>query len=328
MKKIVFDKRWEGSHGIGRFSSEITKRMKFDSYISVNVKPTSPIDILVTPWFLFFNKSIYFTPGFNAPWFFIRRSILTIHDLNHIDITENSSFLKKIYYNIILKRGCRKALAVFTVSEFSKQRIVDWSGVENNKVIVVGNGVSNEFSPIGPQHEPGYRYIFCVSNRKKHKNEIRLIYAFAEVAANLNVKLVLSGSTTTELSELIEHLNMKKYIVFSGFIEDCDLPNYYRGAIGLIMPSLYEGFGLPVIEAMACGTPTITSSTTSLGEISAGASLFIDPLDIDNISKAITELALNIELRQSLAREGLEHVKKFTWDNTVRKIEEVITAYK
>ncbi|MFZ4833172.1 glycosyltransferase family 4 protein [Rouxiella sp. Mn2063] len=328
MKKIVFDKRWEGSHGIGRFSSEITKRIKFDKYIDAKVKPTSPIDIFVTPWYLFFNRSIYFTPGFNAPWLFVKRSILTVHDLNHVDTPGNSSFLKKIYYNLVLKRGCRKSLAIFTVSEFSKTRIVDWSGVDRNKVVVVGNGVSSEFSPDGPKYQPGYKYILCVSNRKEHKNEVLLIRAFAKIARSSDVKLVFSGSMTPALSELVDKLGIKKHIVFTGFIKDSELPNYYRGATALIMPSLYEGFGLPVIEAMACGIPTIASSTTSLGEIAAGASLLVDPTDIDDISQAIAKIVTNAELRKELSEKGLEHVKQFTWDNTVRKIEEVVKRSK
>jgi len=328
MKKIVFDKRWEGSHGIGRFSSEITKRIKFDKYIDAKVKPTSPIDIFVTPWYLFFNRSIYFTPGFNAPWLFVKRSILTVHDLNHVDTPGNSSFLKKMYYNLVLKRGCRKSIAIFTVSEFSKKRIVDWSGVDRNKVVVVGNGVSGEFSPDGPKHQPGYKYILCVSNRKEHKNEVLLIRAFARIARSSDVKLVFSGSMTPALSELVDKLGIKKHIVFTGFIKDSDLPNYYRGATALVMPSLYEGFGLPVIEAMACGIPTIASSTTSLGEIAAGASLLVDPTDIDDISQALAKIITDAELRKELSEKGLAHVKQFTWDNTVRKIEEVVKRSK
>ncbi len=146
MKKIIFDKRWEGGHGIGRFSSEITKRVNFDGYIKLNIKPTSPLDILVTPWYLFYNKSIYFTPGFNAPWLFVNRSIITIHDLNHIDISGNDSYLKTIYYDFVLKRACKKSLLIFTVSEFSRRRIAEWAGVSPEKIVVVGNGVSKDLN--------------------------------------------------------------------------------------------------------------------------------------------------------------------------------------
>jgi glycosyltransferase involved in cell wall biosynthesis len=326
MKKIIYDLRWEGSHGIGRFSNEITKRIKFDKYFNAKIKPTSIFDVFVTGWELLFTRSIFFTPGFNAPFISAKRSIITIHDLNHIDTPGNSSLLKRIYYNLILKRGCKKALVILTVSEFSKKRIIDWSGVDKSKVIVVGNGVSSDFTPAVKPHEPGYEYLFCVSNRKAHKNEYRLIEAFAKVDANKSIKLLLSGSATPELNELIRSLNLQERVLFSGFIKDSELPSYYRGAVGLIMPSLYEGFGLPVIEAMACGVPTIASSTTSLGEIAANASLLIDPMKVDDIACSINKLFSDEELRKELSEKGLEHVKLYTWDKTVQKIESAISG--
>lgn len=326
MKKITYDRRWEGSHGIGRFSTEITKRLTFNHYLNSKVKPTSIFDVFVTAWTLMFNRDIFFTPGFNAPYVSASRSIITIHDLNHIDMPGNSSFLKRVYYDLILKRGCRKALVIFTVSEFSKKRIVDWSGVERSKVIVVGNGVSKAFSPLVEPYNPGYRYLFCVSNRKAHKNEIRLIQAFAQAETGNDVILLLSGNTTPELSDLIGQLKLNERVKFTGFIKDNELPSYYRGATALIMPSLYEGFGLPVIEAMACGVPTIASRTTSLGEIAGDCALLVDPTSIEDIANSISHLFMDSELRQHLSERGLEHVKLYTWDKTVKKIEDAISA--
>lgn len=326
MKKIIFDKRWEGGHGIGRFSQEITSRLKFDRYLTNNIKPTSPIDIFVTPWYLWSNSFIYFTPGFNAPYFFIKRSVITIHDLNHIDINNNSNILKKIYYKLVLKRACKKSLAILTVSEFSKRRIVEWSGISGDKVTVVGNGVSKNFKPDGEAFNPGYDYIFCVSNRKEHKNEKRLIEAYSIIHERNNIKLVFSGKPTIELSDYIKSLNLEKNIIFTGFINDEELPAYYRGALLLIMPSVYEGFGLPVIEAMACGIPTIVSNTTSLGEIAGNASLLVDPLNVQSISGALHKLISNNSLRQELKIKGLTHVKKYTWENTVSKVRMVLDA--
>ncbi|KAB8305480.1 glycosyltransferase family 4 protein [Rahnella contaminans] len=326
MKNITYDKRWEGSHGIGRFSTEITKRLTFSHYLNSKIKPTSVLDIFVTAWTLLFSRDIFFTPGFNAPYIAASRSIITIHDLNHIDMPGNSSFLKRVYYDLILKRGCRKALVIFTVSEFSKKRIVDWSGVDTSKVIVVGNGVSNDFTPRVQPYRPGYPYLFCVSNRKAHKNEIRLIRAFAQAKTDNEVILLLSGNATPELTDLIGQLNLNERVKFTGFINDNDLPSYYRGATALIMPSLYEGFGLPVIEAMACGIPTIASRTTSLGEIAGDCALLVDPTNIEDIANSISQLFYDVELRQRLSEKGLEHVKLYTWDKTVKKIEDAISA--
>ncbi|CAA0204415.1 glycosyltransferase family 1 protein [Klebsiella oxytoca] len=326
MKKVLFDRRWEGGHGIGRFSKEITNRIQFDKYICNKIKPTSPVDIFITPWYLCWNRFLYFTPGFNAPFFFVKRSVITIHDLNHVDIDNNSNILKRIYYNLVLKRACKKCLAILTVSEFSKKRIIEWSGIEKDKVTVVGNGVSDSFTPNGEVYKPGYDYIFCVSNRKEHKNEKRLIEAYSLIAEKNHVKLVFSGKPSSSLHELIKNYNLEDNIIFTGFISDEMLPNYYRGALVLIMPSIYEGFGLPVIEAMACGIPTIASATTSLGEIAGDASLLIDPFDVESIKDALEKIISDQMLQKELKIKGLEHVKKYTWGKTVNKVKVVIDS--
>ncbi|HAT3648468.1 glycosyltransferase family 1 protein [Raoultella ornithinolytica] len=324
MRKIIFDKRWEGGHGIGRFSKEISNRIKFDKYISNKIKPTSPLDIFVTPWYMLLNNFVYFTPGFNAPYLFVERSIITIHDLNHIDIDNNSSSLKRMYYNFVLKRACIKSLAILTVSEFSKKRITEWSGISSDKVTVVGNGVSDSFTPNGKVSNVGYKYILCVSNRKEHKNEKRLIEAYSLIKDKENVKLMFSGKATDELLDLIHKFELQGNVVFAGFISDEELPAYYRGALALIMPSTYEGFGLPVIEAMACGVPTIVSNTTSLGEIAGDASLLINPLNVEEIGNAMQEVISSCELRNQLKLKGLNHVTKYSWDNTVNEIKKVL----
>ncbi|HBC7113711.1 TPA: glycosyltransferase family 4 protein [Raoultella ornithinolytica] len=324
MRKVIFDKRWEGGHGIGRFSKEISNRIKFDKYISNKIKPTSPLDIFVTPWYMLLNNFVYFTPGFNAPYLFVERSIITIHDLNHIDVDNNSSSLKRLYYNFILRRACIKSLAILTVSEFSKKRIAEWSGISTDKITVVGNGVSDAFTPFGEVHDAGYKYIFCVSNRKEHKNEKRLIEAYSLIKDKANVKLLFSGKPTEQLLNLIRSYNLENNIIFSGFISDEELPAYYRGALVLIMPSIYEGFGLPVVEAMACGVPTIAANTTSLGEIAGQASLLVDPLNVQDMSDALQKIITSSDVREELKYKGLEHVKKYTWENTVEKIKKVL----
>jgi Glycosyltransferase len=325
MKKIIFDKRWEGGHGIGRFSSEITKRVNFDGYIKLNIKPTSPLDILITPWYLFSNKSIYFTPGFNAPWLFVNRSIITIHDLNHIDISGNDSRLKTIYYDFVLKRACKKSLLIFTVSEFSRRRIAEWAGVSPEKIVVVGNGVSKDFRPEGDVFKPGYKYFLCVSNRKLHKNEERLIKAYSTIEDKCGIKLLLTGKETPELKEYIASLDLSDDIYFTGYIDEEKLPSYYRGASALLMPSLYEGFGLPVIEAMACGVPTLASNTTALKEIAEGYSVLVDPESVEDIARGINSLINNKVLVNDLQIKGLHRARQFTWDKTVSLINHSLT---
>jgi len=322
--KFIFDKRWEGPTGIGRFSQEITKRLNFDCYIKNKIKPTSPLDIFVTPFYLMFNNYVFFTPGFNSPFLFIKRSIITVHDLNHVDIKGNDSFLKKLYYDFILKRGCKKSLAILTVSEFSKRRIVDWAEVDESKITVVGNGVSDKYSREGEVFEPGYEYILCVSNRKKHKNEERLIIAYAKAKSEIDAKLLISGKSSAEICNLAEEYGIKDDVIFTGFIDEEDLPKYYRGAAALVMPSLYEGFGLPLIEAMASGIPTLSSNTTSLVEVSGNCSLLFDPENIDEMAKAIVTVISDVNLRNDLISKGIIRAKDFTWESVSDKIDKVL----
>ncbi|MBF7682644.1 glycosyltransferase family 4 protein [Acinetobacter sp. B5B] len=311
--KIIFDTRWFGQTGIGRFAQEMYTEEFFTS-IDLKGNPASVFDVLKLTWYLMWHKGFYYSPGFNAPFFFLHRSAITIHDLNHIDVDANTSFLKKIYYNIVLKRACKKAALIFTVSEFSKQRIVEWSGISADKVIVTYNGVSSTFNTQVAPYTPSYPYIFIVGNRKKHKNEELAIRAFHSSKINSNTKLLLSGEVSQNLSQIISELKIQDRVIFLGKLTESELAATYKGAICLLFPSLYEGFGLPVIEAMACGTPVITSNTTSLGEIAGDAALLVNPNDINDIINAINNIT---EINTSnLINKGLHQCSSFAWENS------------
>ncbi|MDS7872444.1 glycosyltransferase family 4 protein [Klebsiella pasteurii] len=321
MKKFNFDSRWCGEHGIGRFANEMRKGNINFIDLPLKGNPAGKFDVIKLTFFLLKNSNYFYSPGYNSPFFFLKRCVITIHDLNHIDLSYNSSFLKKIYYKVVLKRACKYCSLIFTVSDFSKKRIVEWSGVRPEKIIVVGNGVSEEFSQSCKPHSPGYKYIFIVGNRKEHKNEERAMLAFIHAQIDKDVKLVFSGDPSTKLIELAKIHNAESRIIFSGRLSNNKLAEYYKGAEFLLFPSLYEGFGLPVIESMACGTPVITSNTTSLGEVSGDAAYLIDPYDQSQITQAIEELYFNYDLRASLREKGFERTKVYSWKKTIAKAE-------
>lgn len=290
--KVIFDTRWFGEHGIGRFATEVYDEDFFQP-IKLKGNPVSIFDVIKLTIYLVFNKNFFFSPGFNAPFFFLHRTAITIHDLNHIDVDANTSFLKKLYYNIVLKRACRKAALIFTVSEFSKGRIVDWSGINPDKVKVVYNGVSSAFHKDVQPYLPGFPYIFIVGNRKLHKNEDRALRAFAQADIDKNIHVLFSGKPSDQLVSTAKELQIEDRVKFLGRLSEDELASTYKGALCLLFPSLYEGFGLPVIEAMACGTPVITSNTTSLAEISDDSCILVNPLSITEISKAIEKATSN-----------------------------------
>ncbi|MEY8785915.1 glycosyltransferase family 4 protein [Citrobacter freundii] len=240
-------------------------------------------------------------------------------------MNDNSSFFKKLFYKFIIKRGCHQAYKIFTVSNFSKERIAEWSRVEPGKIVTVYNGVSEEFNIDVQPMDLGYEYLLCVGNRKTHKNESRVLSAFAKADIDPSIKLVFSGNPSSDLEKLIVQYGISERVNFLGFVSESDLPSLYKGSLGLVFPSLYEGFGLPVVEAMACGVPVLTSTTSSLPEVAGDAAILVDPVSVCAISDGITKLVNDTELREHLVHEGLLRAKKFSWKNVVNEIEMVLT---
>ena len=322
---ILFDTRWIGHHGIGRFANEVMKRLPQVQPVGGAIAPLSSLNPLYLSWLVKKTKpSVFYTPGFNPPLFSSSPFIFTIHDLNHLNFTPNSSILKRAYYNLILKPSCHRAFKVLTVSEFSRRSIIEWSGVSEDKVVNVGNGVSDEYCPDGKSYNPGYPYIFWVGNDKPHKNLPRLLEAFLLSGVKNDVKLILAGELDKSTMALIKEKGLEGHVVFAGLLPEEKMPSYYRGAEVLVFPSLYEGFGLPVLEAMACGTPVVTSNCTALPEVTGDACLLVSPGNVSEIAEAINNIIENSTLRKRLRRLGIEQAKRFSWDKTTAKIQNIL----
>ncbi|MDF9435627.1 glycosyltransferase family 4 protein [Chromohalobacter israelensis] len=323
--EILIDDSWIGSGGIGRFSVEVKKRIIFSKAFKIPGSPSSALATLKLPWFMS-KETVTFLPGYIPPIFSLGKYVLTIHDLNHIDRPENSSLLKKIFYYLVVKRGCKKAYKILTVSEFSRQRVVRWADVAPDKVINVGNGVCERFNANVEPYNIDAAYFLCVGNRKAHKNEARVIEAFASAELDEGVKLVFNGEADPFLEKLVKKHNLTSRVDFIGKVPEESLPSLYKGAKGLLFPSLYEGFGLPVLEAMACGTPVITSNVTSLPEVAGNAAILINPTDTNELIEAIERLENNPDLRNELVAKGYERVSLFTWEKTAQKVQEVLDS--
>ncbi|MCW8354474.1 glycosyltransferase family 4 protein [Marinomonas pontica] len=271
--KIFFDARWLKSGGIGRFCQEV---MESNSFNDMEIIKGGLAEALTLRDIFSLTKitllgSFFITPGYNAPIFGGKRCILTIHDLMHIKLAEYSGFKNLIYYNFIVKRVLKKTPLVFTVSEFTRGEICKWANIESDKVFVVGNGIDHDFFNENVLSITRERpYFFYVGNNKTHKNLDRLIRAFSNSKLDQHVDLLLSCSSTPELERVVDKLNLSKSIIFLSGIEESELPSYYKGALATLMVTLYEGFGLPILESMAVGTPVITSNITAMPEIAGG----------------------------------------------------------
>lgn len=322
---LYADDRRIGNHGIGRFARQVLSSLDY-SPVPLKTDPDSPMD----PWRLtralnkLTSRDIFFSPGYNPPLQSPAPFVITLHDLNHLDRPENRSLLKRLYYAAIVKRACHLAAHVLTVSEFSRGRIIDWSGVAPEKVVNVGCGVGPEYHPGAAPYNLPFPYLLCISNRKGHKNEIRQVAAFAKATLPAELRLVLTGEPTPELADCIERCHATSRVHFVGIVPDSKLPSLYRSATALLFVSLYEGFGLPALEAMACGTPVITANSSALPEITGSAALLSDPYSVEQIAEAIEKIVGDTSLRQKLRESGFARAAEFPWENTTAKVKHIL----
>jgi len=324
----LFDARWIGAHGIGRFATELQRGMPGFSFLPMKGSPSSPTD----PFALFLHlrrasPTLFFSPGFNPPVGNPCPFVFCVHDLNHLYIKENSNPLKRAYYEYIVRPAIHRARVLITGSEFSRSQICEWARANTDKVVAVGYGVSEAFVPEGPRHSEAARpYFLCVGNQKVHKNLLRTLQAFASAYKGSEHMLLFSGTPSEAMEREISRLEVVDQVKFFGGINDARLAELYRGATALVFVSLYEGFGLPIIESMACGTPVLTSTATATPEVAGDAAMLVDPLDVEAIADGMRRLANDEELRRSLRELGYRRSKVYSWQKTSRKVAEALLA--
>jgi glycosyltransferase involved in cell wall biosynthesis len=251
--------------------------------------------------------------------------VFTIHDLIHLRMPEERSLAKRIYFHSVVLPAARRAYCVLTVSEYSRREILSWTGLSPERVVVTPNGVDPSYSPEGPAKDFGARYLLYVGNRKPHKNLDRMFEAFRGVR-DQKVLLVLTGDPEPDVLERAARAGIVSRLIFSGVLPDAEMPSLYRGAEALIIPSLLEGFGLPVIEAMASGTPVIAARTTALPEVAGDAAILVDPLNVAEIRDGMEAAAGNQPLRGELRARGLRRVSEYTWERAATRVNQVLCA--
>src|SRR5579864_6698706 len=322
---IYADQRWIGNHGIGRFARNVLAGLDYHP-IPLSGHPAAPLAAwrLARALSKLTADDLFFSPGYNTPLFCASPFIFTICDLCHIYCPEISSPPISLYYATVMKRACRRATRILTISEFTRGQIVEWAGVSANKVCNVGCGVDPSYDPEGDSYGLPFPYLLSVSNRKRHKNEARLVEAFANAGLGAEIHLVFTGNPTTELADCVERHHVNLLVHFMGVVPEEKLPSLYRGAEALVFPSLYEGFGLPLLEAMACGIPVMTANTTALPEVAGGAALLVDPTSVEQIAQAMGRILSDTSLRQELRAKGIARAAQFSWTNTVSRVHEVL----
>ena len=265
------------------------------------------------------------------------KTVVTVHDVFPWSYPGTSMPLETLIYRYWLPYLLRRQDAIITVSQASKADIVRFLRIPEGKVHVVYEGVSGAYRPALPSEIRAVRgryglpegYILFVGSVERRKNLHGLLRAYARVRkAGERRPLVVVGGKRGDYPDLeatLRGLGLEGQVIFTGYLPEPDLSALYSGADLFVFPSLYEGFGLPVLEAMACGTPVVCSDVASLPEVAGDAALLVNPHDVDALAEAIRLALTDESLREELRRKGLERVKQFTWERTVR---EMTTIYR
>lgn len=271
------------------------------------------------------NPDLYHSPSFIIPFYCPVPFVLTLHDLNHVRCPEMKRFHTTFYYQTILRRAVHRAKRIITVSHFSKDEIIDYYDVDPQKISVVYNGVDPKFSTVRNEKRLGdyqkkyhlpNRFILWIGNSKKHKNLSRVIQAYEKLKTN--AALLIVGIDSRFRGTDVRNAN----IHFIRQIEEADLVSLYQLSTFLVCPSLYEGFGLPVAEALACGKRVIVSNRPPLSEIVGPAGTLVEPTDVDALAKTMDRL-LNDPKIDEIHHQGVEQAKKFSWEEAARQTIEI-----
>ena len=282
------------------------------------------------------NVDVYHATDFVLPPHLPRtQTLLTVHDLSFVRVPDAAAPSLKRYLDYVVPRSVKRAAHILADSAATKADLIDLYGLSGSKITVLLSGVDrrfqrsiNQLSTIRSKYQVGERnYIFTIGTVQPRKNYIRLIQALAQLRhRGYDVDLVIAGGRgwlEDPIYMTIIETSMQDHVHMIGFVDEEDLPTLYSGAVCVAFPSLYEGFGFPVLEGMACGTPVITSNVSSLPEVAGDAALMVDPYSIDAIADAIQRMLDDSELRASMIAAGYEQVKFFTWQRAARQLHQI-----
>jgi len=279
-----------------------------------------------------------FSPANTGP-LSVSNQVVTIHDVAPLErsfygeeLNANIDLKARTWYQFLTSRLVKRAVHVITISEFSKQRLMENTGLAADRVTVIPNGVDKRFAPF-PKAElsdklsnlqlPCLHYILCVGSLEPRKNLARLLQAWSQIQPEVpdDVWLVLTGKKGNDrvFANDVALSRLPSRVHLTGHVPDDALPALYAGALVFAFPSVYEGFGLPPLEAMASGVPVLTGNRTSLPEVVGDAGVMVDPYDVEAIAQGLRRLIEDSALRPQLRAKGLERARMFTWEKTAEQ---------
>ncbi len=289
--------------------------------------------------------NVLFVPSHVLPALHPQRSVVTVHDLGYRYFPEAHRAFDRAYLELSTRFNARSAAHVLADSQATKDDLVRFTGVAAQKVTVVHLGRDDALAPVDDSQaladvqrrlgiwrsgEAQVPYIIYVGTLQPRKNLVRLVDAFGLVRQQRpNLRLVLAGQRgwlADPIFRRVEALGLQDAVHFPGFVADADLPALLSGALCFAFPSLHEGFGFPVLEAQACGTPVLTANTSSLPEVAGEGALLVDPLDTSAIAAGLLRMVENETLRDQLRVAGFANLRRFSWQRCAQETLAVLEA--
>lgn len=279
------------------------------------------------------NIDVYHGPNYVLPIFSKNGLVLTIYDMTLFASQEWYKPISRFRVQRLLKTSAKRAHKIITGSENSKRDIIEILKVPEEKVQVIYIGIDDVYRPIDDRRGLDFvktrygitsRFILHVGSLNPRKNIPRLIDAYNMLPAKIlkEYELVIVGKKSWKADKIFaetKKLGLEDRVIFTGFVADSDLPLLMNAADLLAFPSLYEGFGIPPLEAMACGTPVVASNTSSIPEVVGDAALLFDPYNVEEIANAMYRALTNEQLRDELRQKGFERAKQFSWEKAARE---------
>lgn len=293
--------------------------------------PTLPFQLKNSDFDIIINPS-------SIPTFFKfkQKYIITIHDLTPIIFPETHRAGKGFIYKYLLPKTVKEADCIVADSLSTKNDIVKYLSIPPEKISVIYPGIDSRFkvikrrfiiNAIKKKYKLPDKFILSVGTLEPRKNIVNLIKAFNLIKAKDPIYLVIvgiKGWKHQKIFETVANSRAKQRIIFTDYVDDEDLPGFYNLGLLLAYPSLYEGFGLPCLEAMACGCPVITSNISSMPEVCGSAAYYINPHSTNSIYSGLEKVLKNKMIRKRLSLEGLNQAKKFSWKKTVEEFLKII----